>query len=139
MPAWFYVRVVGRFVTHMKRFSLTIRIRKVKVTADGKNIMGLRRKNICIINRKNGVRHKNLDSDRLGVRAVGDPNPLAPISPSLISGISFSPIIPSDVFIFCGDLLWVGVFAQSEETAATVCSHGETFFSQLSFSVSRCV
>lgn len=37
----FHMRVVGRFVTHMKRFSSIIRVRKGKVTADGKNIMGL--------------------------------------------------------------------------------------------------
>ena len=37
----FHMRVVGRFVTLMKRFSSTIRVRKGKVSADGKNIMGL--------------------------------------------------------------------------------------------------
>jgi len=37
----FHLRVVGRFVTLAKRFSSVIRVRKGKVTADGKNIMGL--------------------------------------------------------------------------------------------------
>ena len=37
----FHLRVVGRFITHVKRFSSAIRVRKGKVTADGKNILGL--------------------------------------------------------------------------------------------------
>jgi phosphotransferase system HPr (HPr) family protein len=37
----FHLRVVGRFVTHAKRFSSAIRVRKGKVIANGKNIMGL--------------------------------------------------------------------------------------------------
>jgi len=37
----FHLRVVGRFVTHAKRFGSTIRVRAGKVTANGKNIMGL--------------------------------------------------------------------------------------------------
>lgn len=37
----FHLRVVGRFVTHVKRFNSAIRVRKGKIKADGKNIMGL--------------------------------------------------------------------------------------------------
>jgi phosphocarrier protein HPr len=37
----FHLRVVGKFVTHMKRFNSTIRVQKGKITADGKNIMSL--------------------------------------------------------------------------------------------------
>jgi phosphocarrier protein len=37
----FHLRVVGRFVTHVKQFNSTIRVRKGKVTANGKSIMGL--------------------------------------------------------------------------------------------------
>ena len=37
----FHLRVVGRFVTHAKRFSSAIRVRKGKVTVNGKNILGL--------------------------------------------------------------------------------------------------
>jgi len=37
----FHLRVVGRFVTLVKRFSSTIRVRKGEITADGKSIMGL--------------------------------------------------------------------------------------------------
>ncbi len=37
----FHLRVVGRFVTHVKRFSSAIRVRRGKVVIDGKNIMAL--------------------------------------------------------------------------------------------------
>ena len=37
----FHLRVVVRFVTHAKRFSSAIRVRKGKVTVNGKNILGL--------------------------------------------------------------------------------------------------
>ena len=37
----FHMRVVGQFVAHAKHFNSTIRVRKGKITVDGKNIMGL--------------------------------------------------------------------------------------------------
>ena len=37
----FHLRVVGRFISQVKRFSSAIRVRKGKATADGKNILGL--------------------------------------------------------------------------------------------------
>ncbi|MFH1799846.1 MAG: HPr family phosphocarrier protein [Candidatus Omnitrophota bacterium] len=37
----FHLRAAGRFVTHVKRFSSAIRVRRGKVTVDGKNIMAL--------------------------------------------------------------------------------------------------
>ena len=39
--SWAKSWVVGRFVTHAKRFSSAIRVRKGKVTVNGKNILGL--------------------------------------------------------------------------------------------------
>jgi phosphotransferase system HPr (HPr) family protein len=37
----FHLRVISRFIKHSKRFSAEIRIRKGKITVDGKNVMGL--------------------------------------------------------------------------------------------------
>lgn len=43
MPCYlgFHLRVVARFVTHVRQFHSTIRVRKGKLVADGKNILGL--------------------------------------------------------------------------------------------------
>lgn len=43
MPAQlgFHLRVVARFVTCVRQFRSAIRVRKGKVTADGKNVLGL--------------------------------------------------------------------------------------------------
>lgn len=37
----FHLRVVARFVMHVRQFHSAIRVRKGKLTADGKNILGL--------------------------------------------------------------------------------------------------
>ena len=37
----FHLRVVARFVRHVRQFRSVIRVRKGKITADGKNIIGL--------------------------------------------------------------------------------------------------
>ena len=37
----FHLRVIAKFVVHMKRFSSTIRVRQGKITVDCKNIMSL--------------------------------------------------------------------------------------------------
>ena len=37
----FHLRVVAKFVTHVKRFTSTIRVRQGEITVDGKNIMSL--------------------------------------------------------------------------------------------------
>ena len=37
----FHLRVVARFVTRVRQFRSAIRVRKGKVTADGKNVLGL--------------------------------------------------------------------------------------------------
>ncbi len=43
MPAHlgFHLRVVARFVTRARQFRSVIRVRKGKITADGKNVLGL--------------------------------------------------------------------------------------------------
>lgn len=37
----FHLRVISRFIVHAKRFQAKIRVRKGKIVADGKNIIGL--------------------------------------------------------------------------------------------------
>lgn len=37
----FHLRVVSRFIKHAQRFHAEIRVRKGKIVADGKNVMGL--------------------------------------------------------------------------------------------------
>lgn len=37
----FHLRVVARFVTCVRKFRSIVRVRKGKITADGKNILGL--------------------------------------------------------------------------------------------------
>lgn len=40
-PLGFHLRPVARFVRHVRRFRSVIRIKKGKITADGKNVLGL--------------------------------------------------------------------------------------------------
>lgn len=37
----FHLRVVARFIKRVRRFHSAIRVRKGKITADGKNVLGL--------------------------------------------------------------------------------------------------